>query len=80
MATDLTVHFDFAEEDDGRSRVAYRSGDSERLMLTEVGSDLYRLEESSFAGDAVYGDRIRAERTADGALSFLEIVGRSTRL
>jgi hypothetical protein len=46
-------------------------------MLTEVGPDLYRLEESSFAGDAVYGDIIRADRSATGDLTFRGIVERS---
>jgi hypothetical protein len=76
MPTDPTipVHFNFGEAGDGRNLIRYASGDSERLMLTEVGPDLYRLEESSFAGDAVYGDIIRADRSANGDLTFHGIV------
>jgi hypothetical protein len=77
MQRDPAAHFNFGEDGDGRRSVTYRSGDSEKLMLTEVGSDLYRLEESSFAGDAVYGDTIRAERSSDGVLIFREIAQRS---
>lgn len=73
----IPVHFDFGEADDGCSLLRYPSGDSERLMLTAVGPDLYRLEESSFVDDAVYGDTIRAETSANGDLLFSEIVLRS---
>jgi hypothetical protein len=61
----IPVHFNFGEAGDGRNLIRYASGDSERLMLTEVGPDLYRLEESSFAGDAVYGDIIRTDISWD---------------
>ena len=79
MPSDSTipVHFNFGEAGDGRNLIKYECGDSERLMLTEVGPGLFRLEESSFAGDAVYGDIIRADRTADGDLTFHGIVERS---
>ena len=73
----IPVYFNFGEAGDGRNLIRYASGDSERLMLTEVGPDLYRLEESSFAGDAVYGDTIRANRSANGDLTFHGIVERS---
>jgi hypothetical protein len=52
-------------------------GDSEKLLLTAVGGDLFRLEESSFITDAVYRDVIRATETEDGALLFVEIAERS---
>lgn len=53
MPGDPTIHFEFGEAGDGRSVIRYENGDSERLMLAEVGPGLSRLEESSFAGDAV---------------------------
>ena len=53
------------------------TGDSERLLLTPVGENLFRAEESSFVTDAVYRDVIRATETQDGALLFVEIAERS---
>jgi hypothetical protein len=52
-------------------------GDSERLLVTPVGENLFRVEESSFVTDAVYRDIIRASETEDGALMFVEIAERS---
>jgi hypothetical protein len=53
------------------------TGDSETLLLTPMGEDLFRLEESSFVTDAVYRDVIRATEAEDGALLFVEIAERS---
>jgi hypothetical protein len=53
------------------------TGDSETLLLTPVGENLFRVEESSFVTDAVYRDVIRATETEDGALLFVEIAERS---
>jgi len=53
------------------------TGDSETLLLTPMGGDLFRLEESSFVTDAVYRDVIRATETEHGALLFVEIAERS---
>jgi len=53
------------------------TGDSENLLLTPVGEDLFRVEESSFVTDAVYRDVIKATETQDGALLFVEIAHRS---
>ena len=53
------------------------TGDSEKLLLTPVGGDLFRVEESSFVTDAVYRDVIKATETEDGALLFVEIAERS---
>jgi len=52
-------------------------GDSERLLLTALGKDLYRVEESSFVTAAVYRDVIKTSDTRDGSLLFIEIVERS---
>jgi hypothetical protein len=49
-----TGHFEY-DHDSGRSSISYENGDSEELLVSSTGADLYRLEESSFAGDAVYG-------------------------
>lgn len=79
MTSGPIVHFEFGGDGEStrRSRLAYENGDTEQLKLTGVGADLYRLEESSFAGDAVYGDVIRARGTPGGALLFVKIVERS---
>ncbi len=53
------------------------SGDSERLLLTAVGDNLFQVEESSFITDAVYRDVIRARETPEGVLTFVEIAERS---
>src|SRR5579862_3060169 len=53
------------------------TGDSEKLLLTPMGGDLFRLEESSFVTDAVYRDVIRPIETEHGALLFVEIAERS---
>lgn len=51
----------------------FEDGDSEELLLTPVEGDLYRLDESSFIGEARYGDVIRASCRDDGGLVFLRI-------
>jgi hypothetical protein len=53
------------------------TGNSERLLLTPIGGDLFRVEESSFITDAVYRDVIRTTETDDAALLFVEITRRS---
>jgi hypothetical protein len=53
------------------------TGNSERLLLTPIGGDLFRVEESSFITDAVYRDVIRTTETDDAALLFVEITQRS---
>jgi hypothetical protein len=53
------------------------TGDSEMLLVTPVGENLFRVEESSFVTDAVYRDVIRATQTHDGSLLFVEIAERS---
>lgn len=66
----LHVHYD---ENEGRTRVRFAGGDSEDLLLTPVGDDLYRLEESSLLREARYMDVIRASRLDDGGLLFLGV-------
>ena len=59
-------------------RQSKRVEESDRENLTAVAPELYQLEESSFAGEAVYGDIIRVHQMSDGALLFREIAERST--
>jgi hypothetical protein len=77
MPESPTVHFEF-KRTGARFRLVYENGDSEQLALTSVGPDLYRMDESSFAGNAVYRDVIRTRVMADGALLFVEIAEHST--
>jgi hypothetical protein len=76
MPTTPTVHFNY-EDSTVRSRLVYENGDSEQLALVRVGPDHWRLAESSFAGDAVYGDIIRVKEVDDETLLFIEITDRS---
>ena len=76
MPTTPTVHFNY-EDSTVRSHLVYENGDSEQLALFRVSPDLRRLEESSFAGDALYGDIIRVREMDDGTLLFIEITERS---
>lgn len=48
-------------------------GDTEDLLVTSMGSDLYRLEESSLFGELRYHDIIEAETRSDGGLQFMRI-------
>jgi hypothetical protein len=71
-----TVHFQYAG-DGSRAQIVFQNGDSEELLVTPLGSDLYRLEESSFCGDMRYRDVICAITREDGALIFEAVVARS---
>ncbi len=71
-----------AESENPRTALAEReirtaTGDSETLLLTPVGENLFRIEESSFVTDAVYRDVIRVTENQDGTLLFVEIAERS---
>jgi hypothetical protein len=78
MSNKPTVHFEYCENTaDRRTGLIFENGDSEWLMLAEVGGGLYRLEESSFAGDAMYGDTIHADATPNGDLIFRGFAERS---
>jgi hypothetical protein len=48
----------------------FEDGSSEHLLATPVALNLYRLEESSALGEAVFGDVIEAEKRLDGRLHF----------
>jgi hypothetical protein len=63
----ISVHYGGG---DGRTRIVLANGDTEELLVTPLGGDLYRLEESSLLGEARYHDVIRAKRLDDGGLQF----------
>ena len=71
-----TVHFQYQDGKE-RTRIRYENGNSEDLALTRVGPDLYRLNESSFVGDAVFADVIHVQQLPDGTFHFLGIAERS---
>jgi hypothetical protein len=76
MPNSPAVHFKYSGDDE-RTRVWFEDGDSEELLVTALGNDCYRLEESSLLGEARYRDVIRAIRRADGGLLFHGIETRS---
>jgi Domain of unknown function (DUF4265) len=57
--------------------IVYADGSSEGLLISSVAPDLYRLEESSLLGEAVYGDIIEVEMNKDGRLHFIRIASAS---
>jgi hypothetical protein len=57
--------------------ISYPDGSSEGLLVTSVGHNLYRLEESSLLGEAVFGDVIEAEQTQEGGLRFKRVAAPS---
>jgi len=71
MPDALTVHAEYEGKDS--TRIYFNNGDSEDITLTPLGEDLYMLEESSFLGEAMYKDVIRATRREDGNLLFVSI-------
>jgi hypothetical protein len=71
-----TVHLKYAG-DGGRAKIVFENGDSEEHLVVPLGSDLYRLEETSFWGEMRYLDVIRAATCDDGALLFEEVITRS---
>jgi hypothetical protein len=54
-------------------QVLFLDGDSETLLVTPMGQNLYRMEESSALGEASYHDVIEAELQTDGTLRFLRV-------
>ncbi len=57
--------------------IVYPDGSSEGLLVSSVGPNLYRLEESSLLGEAVFGDVIEAEPAQDGSLQFKRVASAS---
>lgn len=56
-----TLHLGYSGSNE-RTQLWFDNGDSEELLLTPLEDNLYRLEESSFLVEAMYGDVIRASR------------------
>ena len=54
--------------------IIFGDGGSEGLFVTSLGNNLYRLEETSFFGEARYRDIIEAEKQPDGSLQFVRVV------
>lgn len=67
-----TVHAEYEQSGDG-TRIYFDNGDSETLILTPLGDDLYMLEESSFLGEAMYKAVIRGTPREGGNLLFVSI-------
>jgi hypothetical protein len=54
--------------------IIFDDGSTEDLLLTSVGPNTYRAEESSMLGEFSYKDLIEAQPLSDGSLQFLKIV------
>ncbi len=59
------------------ARVALSDGDTEEMLVTAVGFNLYRLEESSLFGEVKYHDIIEAGPESDGTLRLIRVVASS---
>ncbi len=57
--------------------ISYPDGSSEGLLVSSVAPNLYRLEESSLLGEAVFGDVIEAESMQEGRLQFKRVAAPS---
>jgi hypothetical protein len=55
-------------------RMSFRDGDSETLLVTPIGPNLCRMEESSVLGEVSYHDVIEAELQTDGTVRFLRLL------
>lgn len=57
--------------------ITLQDGDAEDLLVTPLGSDMYRLEESSLFGELRYHDVIEAATLADGSLCYIRVAAPS---
>lgn len=57
--------------------IAFGDGDTEELLVTPVGRNLYRLEESSLLGEVQYHDVIETETLPDGGLRLVRVAAPS---
>src|SRR5208337_1770257 len=55
-------------------QISFHDGRSEGLLVTPLGPNLYRLEESSVFGEASYHDVVEAEPQTDGTLRFMRVL------
>lgn len=58
-------------------RVFFQNGDCESLLVSPVGANLYRSEQTSLLGEMCYFDTIEAETQSDGTLRMLRVAARS---
>lgn len=65
---------EFSAEQEHEVQMIYQNGDSEGLLVTLVGRNLYRLESSSFFDEAHYHDVVEAEPQPNGTLRFIRLV------
>ena len=56
------------------AQITFSDGDYEKLLVTPVGPNLYKMEESSILGEVKYHDIIETETIAEGMLRCLRIV------
>jgi hypothetical protein len=61
-----------------RSVVLFADGSSESLLVSSVGSGLFRFEESSLLSEYGYSDVFRASEQDDASLLFHEVVSQSS--
>jgi hypothetical protein len=54
--------------------ISFEDGITESLLMTALGQEVYRAEESSMLGVVTYKDVFEARRLSDGSLRFLRIV------
>lgn len=55
------------------ARISLANGDTEELLVTPIGTNLYQLEESSLFGEVQYHDVIVTETQDNGVLQLLQI-------
>ena len=55
------------------TQITLADGDTEELLVTQVGPNLYRVEESSLLGEVQYHDVIEAETLSEGGLRLIRV-------
>src|SRR5437879_12102043 len=55
-------------------QITFQHGDSEGLVVTPLGPNLYRLEESSVFDEASYHDVVETEPQTDGTIRFMRVL------
>jgi hypothetical protein len=53
--------------------ITFHNESSETLLVTPIGENLYRMEETSVLGEVRYHDIIETELQDDGSLRFLRV-------
>ncbi len=51
-------------------RISFQDGDNEGLLVTPMGANLYRMEESSILGEVKYHDIIETEPQTEEHFGF----------